>query len=636
MRSTATDEDINKVNERNTINSVNERNTINNVNERNTINNLNERNTIKNRISLKKKRMTTRSFASTCELSNSFHDQEDAIDGEKIKITETITARISERRALVLRKQLEMQKKYYGSAIDTNDTNEGVDDSLNTDTNDVKITNFMDAQYYGPIEIGTPGQEFEVCFDTGSSNLWVPSEKCAFTQIPCDAHAKYNSEKSLTFKENGEAFAIQYGSGSLSGFLSTDTVRLGDDKSNKLEIIDQTFAEATKEPGLTFLFAKFDGILGLGFKEIAVDKVTPVFDNAYAQKKVKEDMFSFWLNRDEDNDGVVDGGELCFGGFDEDHFSGEHVFVNLTKKGYWQFDLDDVKVGDFSFINNDNNNNDDPIFSGSSSTTTTTKKQQAIADTGTSLLAGPSLIIEKINNAIGAENLMIQECKIAIKRYGEQFLSDIEQYDSNEICASLNACDAPVVNSKNDGVAPSTFRKLLKTSSRDHKKAELFLTTKEEEGEGEGNNNNNNNNNNNKGSTNKNKVACSACEMAVDYAKELLQINVTRTVVLNELEKICDFVPAQPGGQAAVDCDKIDEMPNISFTIAGKIFELTAKQYVLEISDGEGSNTCISGFMGLDVPAPMGPLWILGDVFLGPYHTIFDHGNARVGFATAK
>ncbi|CAK9268971.1 unnamed protein product [Sphagnum jensenii] len=311
---------------------------------------------------------------------------------------------------------------------------------------DVEMRNYLDTQYYGEIAIGSPPQgPFKVIFDTGSANLWVPSAACHFS-LACFLHHRYKSSKSSTYQEDGTDFAIEYGTGSMQGYLSADDVTIGD-----AIVQGQVFAEATKESGILFLEHKFDGILGLGFKEISVDRVDPLWYNMLDQKLVEEPVFSFWFNRNATE--KEKGGELVLGGVDPKHFTGEHTYTPVNG---W---CSAVQTG---------------FCEGGCS---------ALVDSGTSLLAGPTRL-------------------------------------------------------------PS------------------------------------------------------------------------------------------PNGESLVDCNSLSTLPNVSFTIAGKLFDLTPEQYILKFKEGTEA-VCVSGFIALDVPEPAEPLWILGDVFMGVYHTIFDFGEECIGFATA-
>jgi len=239
------------------------------------------------------------------------------------------------------------------------------------DNHDIPLSDYAEAQFYGPITIGTPPQDFKVVFDTGSSNLWVPSHKCS--QISCKLHRRYDSGKSSTYKANGTEFNIGYGSGNISGFVSNDVVGLSD-----VTVKGQDFAEVVKEDGMAFTFGKFDGILGLGFDTISVGKAVPVWYNMMQQGLVDQKIFSFWLAR---NTTGMMGGQLTLGGYDKTLFKGDLQYVPLTQKGYWQIHMDAVN---FEWRN----------LCGE-------KGCKAIVDSGTSMITGPSELVNMINGQLG-------------------------------------------------------------------------------------------------------------------------------------------------------------------------------------------------------------------------------------------
>ncbi|NWR04783.1 RENI protein, partial [Paradoxornis webbianus] len=192
------------------------------------------------------------------------------------------------------------------------------------------LTNYLDTQYFGEISIGTPAQTFKVVFDTGSANLWVPSYKCSPPDSACVSHSRYDSSKSRTYIANGTGFAIRYGTGSVKGVLSQDIVMVSD-----IPII-QVFAEATALPAFPFIFARFDGVLGMGYPGQAIDGITPVFDRILAQQILQEDAFSVYYSR---NAPLKPGGEIILGGSDPAYYSGDFHYLNVSRSGSWQISM---------------------------------------------------------------------------------------------------------------------------------------------------------------------------------------------------------------------------------------------------------------------------------------------------------
>ncbi len=208
-------------------------------------------------------------------------------------------------------------------------------------------------------------------FDTGSSNLWVPSKECHLSAA-CYLHKYFDSSLSSTYKYNGTKFNITYGSGAVSGYVGQDVATVGG-----LTATGVLFGQVTHLTGLSFLASKFDGILGMAWPRISVNNLPLVFDLLFQQGKVDGNSFSFYLTKEPG----VEGSAMVLGGVNPQYAASEFKYYPLTSETYWLVNMSDVVFNGTSFKKN--------------------SVLMAIVDTGTSVIAGPTKIVDEMLKAYG-------------------------------------------------------------------------------------------------------------------------------------------------------------------------------------------------------------------------------------------
>ncbi|KAI5279009.1 gastricsin [Manis pentadactyla] len=233
---------------------------------------------------------------------------------------------------------------------------------------------YLDASYFGEISIGTPPQNFLVLFDTGSSNLWVPSVYCQ--SQACTTHSRFNPSQSSTFSTNSQSFSLQYGSGSLTGFFGYDTLTV-----QNIQVPNQEFGLSENEPGTNFIYAKFDGIMGMGYPSLAAGRATTALQGMLQEGALNSPVFSFYLSSQQSSQ---NGGEVIFGGVDSNLYMGQIYWAPVTQELYWQIGIEEFLIGGQA--------------SGWCS-----QGCQAIVDTGTSLLTVPQQYMSALLQATGAQ-----------------------------------------------------------------------------------------------------------------------------------------------------------------------------------------------------------------------------------------
>ncbi|CCW66039.1 unnamed protein product [Phytomonas sp. Hart1] len=222
-------------------------------------------------------------------------------------------------------------------------------------------------KFYGTISVGSSAKKFKVLFDTGSGDMWLPSED---TYV-CGSKQCYSSQKSTSSTPDGREFSADYLSGSVAGVFVKDTVRLGSFST------EQIFAKVSYFSGLDNVYpnSKWDGMVGMAWPSLSKYKFRPTIFSLFDANTNLAKQFAFYLPKNPKKDG-----ELVIGGYNKKRFTGDLVPVKVTSQAYWTVGITSVIIGN----------------------TVVSNKVTGILDTCTSLIMLPKNAFDKIVQNTGA------------------------------------------------------------------------------------------------------------------------------------------------------------------------------------------------------------------------------------------
>jgi len=247
-------------------------------------------------------------------------------------------------------------------------------------------------EYYGEVSVGTPPQNFLVVFDTGSGNLLLPSTECS--SEGCTRHMRYDPSRSNTSDQiayaekptelvqvdgDRDEVTITFGTGEMTGVYTRDTVCIGGSSiCSKVNFV--AASEETNEP---FAAVPFDGILGLSLPQMAEGDSFAIVDQFVSAGVLEQSLFAFFFGHDGEQS------EVTFGAYKHEHMADALFWTSVTEPGYWQVKVDDILIGGKK-----------------QSICPSPRGCQVAVDTGTSLMAGPSGVVDAMVDAIDVE----QDC----------------------------------------------------------------------------------------------------------------------------------------------------------------------------------------------------------------------------------